>query len=98
MAPARAALHTEIVGSKRRIRRTGEPSFPYAKSILISWGLLVTTMLITAALSDPKSGEIEHPAIAWPMLAGLPVVILAVFFIEFKQKNRGKRTSSDDEF
>jgi hypothetical protein len=105
MAWGRAPLETEIVGSKsnavsvrRRIRRSSAPSFPYAKSLLISWGLIVATMLTAAALSDPKSGEIKHPAVTWSMLAGLPIAIPLVFFTEFKRKNRGKRPHSHDEY
>ncbi|HEY1948781.1 MAG TPA: hypothetical protein VGG97_17365 [Bryobacteraceae bacterium] len=86
------------MGSKRRIRRPAEPSFPYAKSIVISWGLIVATMLAAAAFSDPKSGDIKHPALAWSMIAGLPIAIPAVFFMEFKRKNRSKQPKAHDEF
>jgi hypothetical protein len=104
MAPAHERLETKRVGSKlsaanaRRIRRRAKPSFPYAKSVLISWCLIVATMLAAAALSDPKSGEIKHPAFTWSMLAGLPVAIPAVFFTEFKRKNRGKQPNSQNEY
>src|SRR5882757_7549483 len=105
MAPARLSLQTERVGSRlnassarRRIRRSAEPSFPYAKSVVISWGLFVATMLLAAAFSDPKSGLIGHPVLTLSMLTGLPIAISAVFYTESRQRNRNKRPKSHHEF
>jgi hypothetical protein len=84
------------VGSKR-IRQTGKPSFPYAKSVIIAWCLIVAAMSAAAALSDPKSGQLRHPLLSWSILAALPIAIPLVFLVESKRKNRGRRPNSDHE-
>jgi hypothetical protein len=94
MARGEKRPQTESVRYKQRIRQSMGPSFPYAKSVLISWGLIVATMLLAAALSDPKSGLTERPILALSILSGLPFAILTVFYIEFRRKNRGKQRSS----
>jgi hypothetical protein len=41
-------------------------------------------MLLLALLADLRSGEIRSPALAWMALAGLPILIAAVFYIEHR--------------
>jgi hypothetical protein len=77
--------------SKSRIHRTCEPGFSYGKSVIVSFGLIVTVMFIFVILADPSSGEIRSPALAWFVLAGLPAAIVALFYGEFRLRNKHTR-------
>jgi hypothetical protein len=79
--------------SKRRIRRSIEPTFPYGKSVVISCGLLVAIMLVLAAFADPVSGDIQPPILAFSMLGGLPLGIVGVFYVESKLRKKSHRSS-----
>jgi hypothetical protein len=70
--------------SQRPIRRTAGCEFPYGRSVIGACGLVVSAMLLLALLADLRSGEIRSPALAWMALAGLPVLIAAVFYIEHR--------------
>jgi hypothetical protein len=74
--------------SRHRIRRSIEPQFPYAISLLISCGLLVAAMFTAASFADPKSGVILPSSLAWSLVVVLPIAIPAVFYAEFKLRNR----------
>src|SRR5260370_13550116 len=78
--------------SKRRIRRSIEPNFPYGKSVVASSGLIVAFMLVLALLADPRSGEITSPVLAYSALGVLPLAIVAVFYTEFRFRNKRHRT------
>lgn len=82
------------IAMSRHIRRSVEPKFPYAKSVAASCGLVVGTMFLFIVLSDPASGEIRAPGLAWLTIAGLPVIIAAVFYTEFWLRNKRALTSS----
>jgi hypothetical protein len=79
--------------SKRRIRRSIEPTFPYGKSVVISCGLLVVIMLVLAALADPKSGDIRRPILAWSILGALPVGIAGIVYVESKLRTKSQQNS-----
>ena len=74
--------------SKRRIRRSADPSFPYGKSVIASGGLIVAFMLVLFLVADPRSGEIRSPTLAYLVLAALSVVIAIVFCVEFRLRNK----------
>jgi hypothetical protein len=78
--------------SKRRIRRSIEPTFPYGKSVVISCGLLVVIMLVLAALADPTSGDIQPPILAWSILGVLPVGIAGVVYVESKLRSKSQQS------
>jgi hypothetical protein len=61
---------------------------PYGKSILGSCGLIVVVMLVLGLLADPASREIRSPALAWSLLAVLPAAIAALFYAEFRLRNK----------
>ena len=77
--------------SKSRIHGTCEPRFPYGKSVIVSFGLIVTVMFIFVILADPSSGEIRSPALVWFVLAGLPAAIVTLFYSEFRWQNKHTR-------
>jgi hypothetical protein len=74
--------------SKKRIRRSGEPHFPYGKSVLASGGLILAFILSLAVLADPASGEVRSPVLAYTELAALPLAIVTVFYTEFRFRNK----------
>jgi hypothetical protein len=76
---------------KRRGRQSAESNFPYGKSVIGSSGLVLASMLVLAVLADPSSGEIRSPALAWFMLAGVPAAIAALFYGEFRLRNKRTR-------
>jgi hypothetical protein len=73
---------------KRQGRHSLEPSFPYGKSVIVSSALLLASMLVLAIISDPQSGQIRTPYLAWLTVAALPIAIGVVFFAEFRWRNK----------
>ena len=80
---------------KRRGRHFLEPDFPYGKSVIASSALLLASMLVLALLSDPQSGQIRTPYLAWLIVAALPIAIGAVFFAESRWLNRRFLTGNE---
>ena len=73
---------------KRQSRHSLEPPFPYGKSLVASSALLLASMLVLALISDPQSGQIRTPYLAWLTVAALPIAIGVVFFAEFRWRNK----------
>ena len=73
---------------KRQSRHSLEPPFPYGKSVVASSALLLASMLVLALISDPQSGKIRTPYLAWLTVAALPIAIGGVFFAEFRWRNK----------
>src|SRR5215471_14328181 len=73
---------------KRQGRHSLEPVFPYGKSVIASSALLLASMLVLALISDPQSGQIRTPYLAWLTVAALLIAIGVVFFAEFRWRNR----------
>jgi outer membrane protein, heavy metal efflux system len=82
----------DLLISKKRIRQSARPAFPYGKSIVASFVLIMTFMLVLALLSDPRSGEIPSSKLGWTMLIVLPAVIAVVFYLEFRLANKRRST------
>ena len=73
---------------KRRGRHSIEPSFPFWKSLIASSAWLLASMLTLALLSDPQSGQIRTPYLAWLTVAALPIAIVFMFFAESRWLSR----------
>jgi hypothetical protein len=73
---------------KRRVRHFLEPDFPYGRSVIASSALLLASMLVLGLLSDPQSGQVRTPYLAWLTVAALPIAIGVVFFAEFRWRNK----------
>ena len=73
---------------ERRGRHSLEQSFPYGKSVIVSSALLLASMLVLALISDPHSGQIRTPYLAWLTVVVLPIAIGVVFFAEFRWRSK----------
>jgi hypothetical protein len=73
---------------KRRGRHSLEPPFPYGKSVIASSALLLASMLALALLSDPQTGQIRTPYLAWLTVAALPIAIGVAFFAECRWRSK----------
>jgi len=76
--------------SKKRVFRQDTYAFPYGKSVVGSCGLIVAVMLALGAMSDPVSGVIRTPALAWLALIVLPAAIAGAFYGESRLRRRRK--------
>jgi cobalt-zinc-cadmium efflux system outer membrane protein len=77
--------------SKKRIHRSDNLAFPYAKSVVASCGLVVAFILALAMLADPQSGDFRAPGLAALLLASLPTTIVAVIYLEFRWRNKRRK-------
>jgi cobalt-zinc-cadmium efflux system outer membrane protein len=82
----------DILRSKKRIGQSTGPGFPFGKSIVASFALVIACMLILAWLADPRSGEIPSSKLGWTIVAGLPAAIAVVFYLEFRLANKRRST------
>jgi len=73
---------------KRQSRHSLEPPFPYGKSVVASSALLLASMLLLALISDPQSGQIRTPYLAWLTVAVLPIAIGVAFFAECRWRSK----------
>jgi len=76
--------------SQRRIRNRQIllPSLPYWRSILASFVLVLSMMLLFEVLADPRSGELRSPAVVAPAFALFLLGEAAVFYAEFRLRRR----------
>jgi len=73
---------------KRQSRHSLERPLPYGKSVVASSALVLASMLVLALISDPQSGQIRTPYLAWLTVAALPIAVGVVFFAEFRWRNK----------
>jgi hypothetical protein len=71
-----------------------QPRFPYAKSVIASFGLFVAMLVLLTALTDPKSGEIRPSAVPWLLVGGLPAAIIAVFYAESRGRKKSQQSQN----
>jgi hypothetical protein len=77
---------------KRHGWRTERFTLPYEKSAIVSGALIVASLLLLGTLAEPQTGRIENQIAAWLAIFGLPFAIAAVFYGEYRLRN--KRTPS----
>ena len=76
--------------SQRRIRnrQTELPTLPYWRSILASFVLVLSMILLFEIVADPRSGELRTPAVMAPVFALFVIVDAGVFYAEFRLRKR----------
>ena len=78
--------------SRRHGWRTERFPLPYERSAIISGVLLAALPLFLGTLAEPQTGRIRNQVAAYLATFGLPFLISAVFYIEYRFRNR--RTAS----
>ena len=84
---------------KRQRRKIGTSPLAYEKSAIGSGVLIVVFLFFLCSLAEPQSGEIRDQRAAWLAILGLPIAIGAVFYVEYRFRNRritsAKRSSAE---
>jgi hypothetical protein len=78
--------------SRRHGWRIERFPLPYERSAIVSGVLLVAFLLLLGALAEPQTGRIQNQVAAWLAIFALPFTIAAVFYVEYRFRNR--RTTS----
>jgi len=71
-----------------RTRQTALPNLPYWRSILASFVLVLSMMMLFEGLADPRSGELRSPRVVAPVFGLFVLAEAAVFYAEFKWRRR----------
>ena len=76
--------------SQKRIRRrqTELPTLPYWRSILASFVLVLSMILLFEIVAEPRSGELGTHAVVAPVFALFVIVDAGVFYAEFRLRRR----------
>ena len=76
--------------SQRRIRnrQTEPPTLPYWRSILASFALVLSMILLFEIVADHRSGELRTPAVIAPAFALFAIADAGVFYAEFRLRRR----------
>jgi len=69
------------------------PALPYRKSILASFFLLLSMMLLFEFFTDPHTGELRSPGMMAPVFGVYVLVEAAIFYAEFRLRRKRSRAA-----
>ena len=74
--------------AKKHDRKTAGSALAYEKSAVAAGALIVVFLFFLGMLAEPQSGEIRNQRAAWLAFLALPFAIAAVFYVEYRFRNR----------